>query len=220
MATVKELKATARPKAGKGAARAERREGRVPAVIYGDNQAPVTISIDDKYLFTIKDDVANVGDAPVTIYPFGLISRHGTPHVSGYYILHEGLIGVLGDQGLQEYGYKKMDETKAVEFKVSNAWMGITDKFGHILVHDKSIAAPTAANKLQLGDKLYYRGYLKKNNACYDGPKFANAVTEFTSMEGFLYLDFCTWNLQPNDKCADLSPHSDDCTSDVMCAQQ
>ncbi len=88
-----------------------------------------TISIDDKYLFTIKDDVSNVGDAPVTLYPFGLISRHGTPHVSGYYILHEGLIGVLGDQGLQEYGYKKMDDTKAVEFKVTNAWMGITDKY-------------------------------------------------------------------------------------------
>jgi large subunit ribosomal protein L25 len=48
MATVKELKATARPKAGKGAARAERRAGRVPAVIYGDNKAPVTISLDDK----------------------------------------------------------------------------------------------------------------------------------------------------------------------------
>ena len=88
-----------------------------------------TISIDDKYLFTIKDDVSNVGDAPVTLYPFGLISRHGTPHVSGYYILHEGLIGVLGDQGLQEYGYKKMDDAKAVEFKVTNAWMGITDKY-------------------------------------------------------------------------------------------
>jgi len=48
MATVKELKATARPKAGKGAARAERRAGRVPAVIYGDNKPPVTISLDDK----------------------------------------------------------------------------------------------------------------------------------------------------------------------------
>ncbi len=48
MATVKELKATARPKAGKGAARAERRAGRVPAVIYGDNQPPLTISLDDK----------------------------------------------------------------------------------------------------------------------------------------------------------------------------
>ncbi|MCP1854875.1 MULTISPECIES: 50S ribosomal protein L25/general stress protein Ctc [Bradyrhizobium] len=50
MATVKELKATARPKSGKGAARAERRAGRVPGVIYGDNQPPVTISVDDREL--------------------------------------------------------------------------------------------------------------------------------------------------------------------------
>ena len=50
MATVKELKATARPKAGKGAARAERRAGRVPAVIYGNNEPPLTISLDDQEL--------------------------------------------------------------------------------------------------------------------------------------------------------------------------
>jgi large subunit ribosomal protein L25 len=48
--TVKELKATARPQSGKGAARAERRAGRVPGVIYGNNQPPVTISVDDKDL--------------------------------------------------------------------------------------------------------------------------------------------------------------------------
>src|ERR1700727_1599365 len=50
MATVKELKATARPAGGKGAARAERRAGRVPGVIYGNNQPPVTISVDDSEL--------------------------------------------------------------------------------------------------------------------------------------------------------------------------
>src|SRR5271170_4144842 len=50
MATVKELKATARPAGGKGAARAERRAGRVPGVIYGNNQPPVTISVDDTEL--------------------------------------------------------------------------------------------------------------------------------------------------------------------------
>jgi YidC/Oxa1 family membrane protein insertase len=88
-----------------------------------------TISIDDRYLFTIKDDVSNVGNAPVTLYPFALISRHGTPQVSGYYILHEGLIGYLGDQGLQEYPYKKIDDAKTVNFKVTNAWLGITDKY-------------------------------------------------------------------------------------------
>jgi len=88
-----------------------------------------TISIDDRYLFTIKDDVTNIGNAPVTLYPFALISRHGTPQVAGYYILHEGLIGYLGDQGLQEYGYKKIDDAKAVSFKVTNGWLGITDKY-------------------------------------------------------------------------------------------
>jgi YidC/Oxa1 family membrane protein insertase len=88
-----------------------------------------TIAIDDHYLFTIKDDVTNVGSAPVTLYPFALISRHGTPQVSGYYILHEGLIGYLGDQGLQEYTYKKIDEAKAVSFKVTDGWLGITDKY-------------------------------------------------------------------------------------------
>ena len=89
-----------------------------------------TIAIDDRYLFTIKDDVTNVGNAPVTLYPFALISRHGTPQVSGYYILHEGLIGYLGDQGLQEYGYKKIDDAKAESsFKVTNGWLGITDKY-------------------------------------------------------------------------------------------
>jgi YidC/Oxa1 family membrane protein insertase len=88
-----------------------------------------TISIDERYLFTLKDEVSNVGNAPVTLYPFALISRHGAPPVSGYYILHEGLIGYLGDQGLQEYGYKKIDDAKTVNFKVTNGWLGITDKY-------------------------------------------------------------------------------------------
>src|SRR5262249_32344392 len=50
MATVQELKATARPSAGKGAARAERRAGRVPGVIYGNNQPPLPISVNDREL--------------------------------------------------------------------------------------------------------------------------------------------------------------------------
>ena len=48
--TVNELKATARPSVGKGAARAERRAGKVPGVIYGNNQPPLPISVEDKEL--------------------------------------------------------------------------------------------------------------------------------------------------------------------------
>ncbi len=87
-----------------------------PVTLKYDNGEGLTfrriISIDDRYLFTIKDEVNNIGNAPVTLYPFALISRHGTPKVSGYYILHEGLVGYLGDQGLQEYSYKKIDDAK------------------------------------------------------------------------------------------------------------
>jgi YidC/Oxa1 family membrane protein insertase len=104
-----------------------------PVVLKYDNGEGLTfrrtISVDDRYLFTVKDEVSNVGNAPVTLYPFALISRHGTPQVSGYYILHEGLIGYLGEKGLQEYTYKKIDDEKTVNFKVTDAWMGITDKY-------------------------------------------------------------------------------------------
>ncbi|MBO0719154.1 MAG: membrane protein insertase YidC, partial [Rhizobiales bacterium] len=88
-----------------------------------------TIAVDEHYLFTVRDEVANNGGGPVTLFPYGLISRHGTPEVQGYYILHEGLIGVMGDQGLQEETYKKIAEKKSVTWDVTNAWLGITDKY-------------------------------------------------------------------------------------------
>ncbi len=122
-----------RPEHGVAAGRLRQPVAVTPVTLKYDNGEGLTfrrtISIDDRYLFTVKDDVTNVGNAPVTLYPFALISRHGTPQVAGYYILHEGLIGYLGDQGLQEYGYKKIDDAKTVSFKVTNGWLGITDKY-------------------------------------------------------------------------------------------
>jgi YidC/Oxa1 family membrane protein insertase len=104
-----------------------------PVTLRWDNGAGLefrrTIAVDDKYVFTIKDEVANKSAASVSLYPYALISRHGTPKTAGYYILHEGLVGVLGDQGLQEYTYKKIEEKKDVNFDVTNGWFGITDKY-------------------------------------------------------------------------------------------
>jgi YidC/Oxa1 family membrane protein insertase len=88
-----------------------------------------TISVDDKYLFTIKDEVVNKSDKAVSLFPFALISRHGTPKTLGYYILHEGLIGKFGDESSQEITYKKVEEKKDITYNATNAWMGITDKY-------------------------------------------------------------------------------------------
>ncbi len=96
-----------------------------------------TITVDDKYMFSLKDEVINKGSSPVSLYPYALISRHGTPQTAGYYILHEGLVGVLGESGLQEFTYKNIAEKKAVSFDVTNGWLGITDKYwATVLVPD------------------------------------------------------------------------------------
>jgi YidC/Oxa1 family membrane protein insertase len=88
-----------------------------------------TISVDDKYLFNIRDEVANNGKTAVVLAPFALISRHNPPPGLGYYLLHEGAIGVLGDQGLQEVSYKTLDEKKRMTFDPGDAWLGFTDKY-------------------------------------------------------------------------------------------
>lgn len=75
----------------------------------------------------------------------------------------------------------------------------LTDKFGHIFV---------MGSNLQVGDKIYFRAY-QKQDFCFTAPVYP-ATTTFTSIDGFSYLDFCTWSLAPNDKCADIAPPSED----------
>jgi YidC/Oxa1 family membrane protein insertase len=88
-----------------------------------------TIAVDDKYLITLKDEVTNASATAVALYPYGLIKRHGLPQTSGYYILHEGLIGVFGDQGEQKATYKQIEDDKKKSFTTTDAWLGFTDKY-------------------------------------------------------------------------------------------
>jgi YidC/Oxa1 family membrane protein insertase len=121
-----------------------------------------TIAVDDKYLFTLKDEVTNSTAAPVTLYPYALISRHGLPQTSGYYILHEGMIGVMGDQGLQEITYKSIDDKKNLVFKATDAWMGITDKYWAATLLPNSDAQVQAhfTSSDTTGVKTYQTDYL------------------------------------------------------------
>jgi YidC/Oxa1 family membrane protein insertase len=87
-----------------------------------------TISIDENYMFAIEQMVENNTGAPVTLYPYGLISRHGTPETTNFYILHEGPIGVLNDT-LEEIDYDDLQEGNSESFTSTGGWLGITDKF-------------------------------------------------------------------------------------------
>ncbi|MBX6327231.1 MAG: membrane protein insertase YidC [Pseudolabrys sp.] len=124
-----------------------------------------TIAVDDKYLFTITQDVVNKSANPVTLYPYGLISRHGTPQTAGYYILHEGLIGYLGEDGLKEYTYKNMQDlkpdasgNKQVDFNVTGGWLGITDKYwAAVLLPDPKARIKARYSTATIGGKEAYQ---------------------------------------------------------------
>jgi YidC/Oxa1 family membrane protein insertase len=90
-----------------------------------------TIAVDDNYLFEIRDEVENATGAEVTLFPYARIYRYGTPVVQGLFILHEGLIGVLGDAGLQELTYsgvQKEGGSRTFE-NAKGGWLGFTDKY-------------------------------------------------------------------------------------------
>ena len=88
-----------------------------------------TISIDRNYMFKIVDEVENGTQQTVQLFPYALVSRHGTPQVLGYYILHEGLIGVTGDNKLHEIQYSSIADKPAQTLKTTGGWLGITDKY-------------------------------------------------------------------------------------------
>ncbi len=121
-----------------------------------------TIAVDDHYLITIRDQVANKGGNPVTLFPYALISRHGTPPVLGYYILHEGPIGMMGSEGEKEESYKKIADLKSESWDVTNAWLGFTDKYWAAFLlqnNDAKVKTRFSASEIN-GKEIYQTDYL------------------------------------------------------------
>jgi len=124
------------------------------------------IALDATYLFTITDSVKNVGAPPTTLYPYGLVSRSGTPETEGFFILHEGLLGVF-NQTLEEIDYDDLQETPLVAQKSDGGWIGITDKYWlAALIPDQA-----AANAYRFTHHL--AGSLDKYQVDYRGPALA-----------------------------------------------
>jgi YidC/Oxa1 family membrane protein insertase len=91
-----------------------------------------TLSVDEHYMITVSEEVRNATSGDVVLTPYARLYRFGTPQTTGYgTVLHEGLIGVPGDAGLQEITYKAVlddDGSKSFDGK-TGGWLGITDKY-------------------------------------------------------------------------------------------
>ncbi|WP_158969141.1 membrane protein insertase YidC [Chachezhania sediminis] len=113
-----------------------------PVTLAWDNGNGLTfrreISIDDNYMFTVAQSVENATDSPVTLQPYGIISRHGEPaDLKNFFVLFEGAM-IMKDGTLEEFKYKalrKLDNVprEGAPAEVTEAekdgWIGFTDHY-------------------------------------------------------------------------------------------
>lgn len=146
-----------------------------------------TIEVDARGLmFTITDQVANYGPAPVTLTHYGSVTRQGVPTELGRNnIVHEGAVGYLAGQ-LQLLKYSDWKKKPLVEFPkeatalTTGGWLGITDKYwmaALIPAQTRQIHATATANNQQ-GVDVRSIGYAATADVIAPG----RMVTETTRM--------------------------------------
>ncbi len=121
------------------------------------------ISVDENYMFSITQKVENNTGETVRLFPYGLISRHGVPETQGFFILHEGPIGVLGEAGLEEFSYSGLlDESAPSTYSGTGGWLGITDKYWAAVLVPPQDAAYQArfVGDTESGDARFQTDYL------------------------------------------------------------
>jgi YidC/Oxa1 family membrane protein insertase len=88
------------------------------------------ITVDDKYMFTITDSVANRGGGAINLFPYGTVERQSVPKSTATWSLHEGFVGVAnGSEVDAKYNDFKDPGTPPKTFSSTGGWVGITDKY-------------------------------------------------------------------------------------------
>ncbi|MCU0790154.1 MAG: membrane protein insertase YidC, partial [Nitratireductor sp.] len=102
-----------------------------------------TIALDEHYMFTVTDKVANGSAGEIALSSYGRVTRFEMPVSQANFVLHEGMIGVLGAEGLQEITYSDIQDDRSftTPSAVTEGWLGITDKYW------AAVMAPTGEYK-------------------------------------------------------------------------
>ncbi len=97
----------------------------------GGQRFEQTIAVDDNYLFTVRQRVANAGANAIAVRPYGLISRaNQSPDPDGW-TMHVGPIGFMNDAANYSIDWDTLDEAGAngEHFGSRGGWLGFTDKY-------------------------------------------------------------------------------------------
>ena len=87
------------------------------------------ITVDDDYLFTVQQSVANASAQPLSVRPIGLVSRATKSPDPDSWTNQVGPIGVFDDKADYDVNWKDLDEGKTETFTGASGWLGFTDKY-------------------------------------------------------------------------------------------
>ena len=148
------------------------------------------ISLDDDYFFRVEQRATNTGTAPVALHGYSLASRVGTPTLGGYYILHEGPIGVFNDT-LKEPSYQDLREKKQMPFATRGGWIGVVDKYWLVaLVPEQNVEIGARfAHALVGGMDRYQIDYLTPPQTLAPGQTATHSTRLFAGAKEVRLLD-------------------------------
>ena len=144
------------------------------------------IELDDKFLFKISQSIKNNSNKSFQFYPYAQITRKGKPEGMQIYILHEGFLGVFGDE-LKEENFVDIEKEK---FTINSrkGWLGITDKYWLTAIvpeKGKEFKAEFASNK-----QKYRANYIIKEAAILNpGNSITNKINTFVAAKEVAVID-------------------------------
>ena len=136
--------------------------------------------LDDDFMFTVTQSVVNASGQAVNLFPYGRIRRVDTPTTLGFYILHEGPLGVF-DETLKEVDYDDLVESKSEEMKSTGGWIGFTDKYwltALVPEKDQAVIATFRYNRSG-GRDGYQTDYVSSNAVALPAGGSAQSVSRF-----------------------------------------
>ena len=121
-----------------------------------------TISVDDKFMFTVTDKVTNSGSEAATLAPYGVIARHGKPtNLKNFFVIHEGPIGRTdGIRNAQSYDdLADLPDFEGAKGEMTQAttdgWLGFSDHYWMTVLVPEQGKPFSAVMKYVPGSNIY-----------------------------------------------------------------
>ena len=144
------------------------------------------IELDDKFLFKITQGIKNNSNNSFQFYPYAQINRKGKPEGRQIYILHEGFLGVFGEE-LKE---KDFDDIEKEKFTINSTkgWLGITDKYWlTAIVPEKG--KEFKAEFLAKNQKYRANYIIKESQILNPGNSISNKINTFVAAKEVAVID-------------------------------